>query len=96
MRTPEELKQHYLIERELADRLRRADRADRGALYGSLYDELFRRVPRHPQLTLKQDAETRAKAVAVRLLLLRRFLRPDTLFLEIGAGDGSLSSEVAK
>ena len=96
MRTPEELKEHYLIERELADRLRRADRTERAALYGVLYDELFRRVPRHPQLTRKQDAEARAKAVAVRLPLVGRFLRPETVFLEIGAGDASLCRAVAK
>lgn len=96
MRTPEELKEHYLIERELADRLRRANRADRGALYGVLYDELFRRLPRHPQLMRKQNAEARAKAIAVRSLFVERFLRPDTVFLEIGAGDASFSREVAK
>lgn len=95
-RTPEELKEHYLIERELGDRLRRAERCDRAALYGALYDELFRRVPRHPQLARKQNAEVRAEAVAVRLLLVGRFLRPDTVFLEIGAGDASLSREVAR
>lgn len=96
MRTPEELKEQYLIERELADRLRRADPPKRAALYGILYDELFRRVPGHPQLTRKLDATARAQAVAVRLLLVGRFLRPDTVFLEIGAGDASLSREVAK
>lgn len=96
MRSLEELKEQYLIERELADRLRSAARADRATLYGSLYDELFRRVPGHPQLTRKQDAEARARAVAVRLLFLGPFLRPDTRFLEIGAGDASLSREVAK
>lgn len=96
MRTPEELKEHYLVERELADRLRRADRADRAGLYGILYDELFRRLPRHPQLVRKQNAEARAKAVALRLLFVGRFLRPDTVFIEIGAGDASLSREVAK
>lgn len=95
MRTPEELKEHYLIERELADRLRHSNRADRAALYGALYDELFRRLPRHPQLLRKENAEARKKAVAVRLLLVGRFLRPDTVFLEIGAGDASLSREVA-
>ena len=44
------LREHYLIERELADRLRSAPRSERGALYSELYDELFRRVPYHPML----------------------------------------------
>ena len=95
-RTPEEIRQHYVVEKELADRLRRADRKDRLELYGKAYDELFRRVPRHPQLTRKVDQRERTAAVAERLALLKRFLHPDSVFLEIGAGDCSLSRSVAE
>ena len=37
-----------------------------------------------------------APAVSDRLALLRRFIDPQTVFLEIGAGDGSLTLEVAR
>lgn len=96
MRTPEEIKHHYEIEIELADRLRHAERANRAQLYGRLYDELFQRVPRHPQLLRNNDAAAQNAAVAERFALLTRFVRPDTVFLEIGAGDCSLSRHVAK
>lgn len=95
-RTPEELKRHYQIEKDLADRLRHADRESRASLYGRVYDELFRRVPEHPQLQRKQDEGERAAAVDERLALLARFLKSDTVFLEIGAGDCSLSRAVSK
>ncbi len=54
MRTFEQIKAHYQIERELADQLRKASVMDRRELYSSLYDELFRRVPE--LVTLDQDS----------------------------------------
>jgi SAM-dependent methyltransferase len=96
LRTDADIESHYRVEVELAGRLRAAPRAERLGLYGAVYDELFRRVPTHPQLTRKvSDAERRA-GVADRIVLLRRFIEPDTVFLEIGAGDGSLTVEVAQ
>lgn len=95
MRTLEELRQHYEAERDLADRLRNAPQAERARLYGIVYDELFQRVPHHPQLTRISDAAAQEAAVTERMALLRRFLRPDTVFLEIGSGDCSLTRRVA-
>jgi SAM-dependent methyltransferase len=95
-RSTADVEQQYRVEVELAERLRSAPRAQRLGLYGAVYDELFRRVPTHSQLTRKvSDAERRA-AIGLRMSSLRRFLRADTVFLEIGAGDCSLTMEVAK
>lgn len=95
-RSAADIEHHYRVEIELAERLRHAPPAERLGLYGEVYDELYRRVPNHPQLTRKvSDAERRA-GVADRVALLRRFIDPDTVFLEIGAGDGSLTLEVAR
>lgn len=96
MRSHKEIEQHYRIEKELANRLREAKREDRAQLYGRVYDELFQRVPTHPQLTRKHDNSARASAVAERIALLSQFFGPATVFLEIGAGDCSLAREVAK
>lgn len=96
MQTPAQIREHYEIEKALAERLRRSERADRAELYQSLYDELFRSVPHHPMLQRREDARARETAVAVRMALIGRFLRPDTVFLEVGAGDCSLAREVAK
>jgi SAM-dependent methyltransferase len=95
-RSTQDVEHQYRVEVELADRLRSAPRAERLGLYGAVYDELFRRVPTHSQLTRKvSDSEKRA-ANTLRMASLRRFLRPDTVFLEIGAGDCSMTMEVAK
>jgi len=95
-RSFERIREHYLIEKELANRLRRATKAERRHLYTIVYDELFRRVHDHPQLTRKASAESRAAEVGARLKLFRRYLRPDITYLEVGPGDCSLVVSVAQ
>jgi SAM-dependent methyltransferase len=95
-RSAADIEHHYRIEIELAERLRSAPPVERLGLYGEVYDELYRRVPNHPQLTRKVSEAERRAGVSSRLALLRRFIDPQTVFLEIGAGDGSLTLEVAR
>ena len=92
-RTPEQVRQHYEVEKELAARLRMSSATERRQLYGEVYDELFRRVPDHPQLARKGSSRVRER-VASAMAILRLFLRPDTTFLEIGAGDCAVSFEI--
>jgi SAM-dependent methyltransferase len=89
------LRRHYEIEKELADRLRAATPHERPALYRSVYDELFRRVPDHPQNVWKEGPEEQAARTAEQMGLLRPFLRPDGVYVEIGCGDGHLARTVA-
>src|ERR1700760_4675749 len=96
VRTAERIRVHYEVERELADRLRNSSRADRRDLYSLVYDELFERVPDHPQLTRKISAEDTRVELELQMRFLRHFLRPGITFLEIGAGDCSLSVEIAR
>jgi SAM-dependent methyltransferase len=95
-RPPALVREHYEVERELADRLRHATREERRWLYGSVYDELYRRVPHHPQLTRKSSPELTRAGLGPQLRILRPYIRPDTIVLEIGPGDCSLSMELAK
>src|SRR3972149_6384290 len=95
-RTPDQIREHYEIEKQLAHRLRNSTSEERRTLYTSLYDELFRSVPHHPQLTAKSSPEESAGKVAYELKHLQPFLKSDTIFLEIGPGDCALSFAVAK
>jgi SAM-dependent methyltransferase len=90
------LRQHYEVEKELADRLRHATREQRRSLYGLVYDELYQRVPQHPQLTRKASPELSRAGLVPQLRLLRRYLRPETVVLEIGPGDCALSFALAE
>jgi SAM-dependent methyltransferase len=94
-RSPALLRQHYEVERELADRLRNATREQRRGLYGPVYDELYQRVPHHPQLVRKTSPERTQQALGPQLRILKPYLRPETRFLEIGPGDCALSVAIA-
>lgn len=93
-RTLEQLEEHYQIEKELANKLRKASREERDILYASLYDELFQRVPSHQQLT--SESSSHAKTVAHRLKFLHRFLHKNSVFLEVGAGDCAVAFAIAR
>lgn len=71
-RTPEQIREHYEIEKLLADRLRHACREERRCLYASLYNELYRRVPLHPQLIRKASPQETERAISVKLKFLKR------------------------
>src|SRR2546422_11353869 len=94
-RTFEQIQEHYVIERELAGRLRRASKEKRRRLYTEAYNELFRKVPHHPQLTSKADAACRPETLYA-LRLLRQFLKPDSVYLEIGPGDCEFAIRMAQ
>jgi SAM-dependent methyltransferase len=95
-RSYERLKHHYEVEKELAGRLRGAPGDKRRHMLTGLYEELFQRVPDHPRLTRKHRPEESRQYVLTQMQFLRRFLRPQLSFLEIGPGDCALSFHVAR
>ena len=95
-RTPAQLKQHYEVEKELAEKLKRSSRTERRILYTAVYDEMLKRVPHHPLLTRKTSAEDTRKAVDAQLKFLDRFVKKESIFAEIGPGDCALTFEMCK
>ncbi|HEX5431352.1 MAG TPA: class I SAM-dependent methyltransferase [Bryobacteraceae bacterium] len=93
-RSPERLRFHYEVEKELALRIRNAGKQERLGLYRTVYDELFLRVLDHPQVTAPKRASHKFK-VTSQIQLVRPFLNSETSFLEIGGGDCALSFAVA-
>lgn len=65
-------------------------------MYTTLYDELFKQVPHHPQLILKRDATLRIIEISKQIKLLKHFLTRESTFLEVGSGDSQLAIEIAK
>lgn len=94
-RTDEQLRQHYEVEKELANRLRNATREERQRLYNEVYDERLQRIPHHPLAAKAADPVARQAAVMPQLQLLRPFLKADQIFMEIGPGDCALAMAVA-
>jgi len=96
-RSRERLRQHYEVEKALADRLRRTkSREERAKLYESMYDTLFAAVPDHPRLTAVRDRALIDRVNRSRLAIVGPYLRPGTRALDIGAGDCTFSFELAR
>ena len=89
--TPDRIRHHYEVERELAAKLRASNSAERTQLFKTLYNELFERVPDHPRLVRCETPEDSRRKVEGQLRLLRPFLTPECTLLEIAPGDCRLA-----
>src|ERR1051326_924375 len=85
-RTIEQLKEHYEIEKALAQRLRASSPEERKELYASIYDEFNQRIPYYAEVSQKQKKQATIMIGTPQGNFLRRFLRKETVFLEIGPG----------
>jgi SAM-dependent methyltransferase len=94
-RSKEQILEHYLVEKELAQRLKCASREERRGLYTEVYDELLKRVRHHPLLHASRTPEEIARAVDGELARLAPYISSNTVFMEIGAGGCNLSLALA-
>ena len=95
----DELRRFYEIEKELALRLLESPKPERKEMYGVVYDELFSRVPYHPMLVRKREAQHESVGTPKperRNSLIHRLISDQDTFLEIGAGDCALSFDIAR
>ena len=93
-RTDEQILHHYLVEKEIADRLKNADRDERRRIYAGMYDEFFARVPDHPRLLSVRDPASLAAHNQKKLALVERFVGPETDFVEFAPGDCTFAYRV--
>jgi SAM-dependent methyltransferase len=97
-RTPDRIRHHYEVEKELAARLRASTREARATLFKTLYTELFERVPDHPRLTRPFSAADQAHHLEAQLRLLRPHFPatgPKPVLIEFAPGDGRLAAAAA-
>jgi SAM-dependent methyltransferase len=93
--TPDQIREHYEIEKVIADRLRASTAEERKHLYTWAYDELFKKVPHHPLLHGEEDDERRRK-IEKEIEALRPLVNEETIFIEIGPGDCAVSIKMAE
>ncbi len=94
-RTLDQLKNHYQVEKDLANRLKESNREERKALYEVMYDELFNKVPDHPRLTKRADPHLILVKNKNKMKMVRRLLSSDTIFAEFAPGDCAFCFYVA-
>ena len=87
----DQMKQIYDVETELASQLKHADPSKRKKMYSPVYEEYFRKLPFHPQITIKKNPELQRNRVSFQLRQILPFSNSKKTLMEIGAGDGSLS-----
>jgi len=83
---------HYILERELSDRLRGTPRENRSRVYSEVYEELFASLPDHPQHRSRFQV---LNHVGPQVSRLGNGLHRDSVFLEIGCGDAALAFAMA-
>lgn len=94
-RTAAQIREHYEIEKHIAERLRNSSSDERKNLYTWAYDELFQKIPHHPLLD-KDTATERQTRVSKEIQNIEPFVNQNTVYLEIGAGDCLVALEMAK
>ncbi len=88
MRTTQQIKNHYEVEKSLADKLRQSStREERKQLYEVMYDELFEKVPDHPRLVMRADTQRTLRKNKTKLRMVGRLLKRSTVFAEFAPGD---------
>lgn len=90
-----QIREHYEIEKAIADRLRNSTADERKDLYTWAYDELFLRVPSHPLLHGDSDSE-KLRRLKKEAGAVAPLVTDDSTFVEIGPGDCSLSLEMCR
>lgn len=95
-RSFEQVEHHYLVEKSIAERLKKASREERKLIYSTMYDELFREVPDHPRLTRRDSEQLTEAANRNKLSVVGRFLTKSDVFVEFAPGDCKFSMEAAK
>lgn len=90
-RTYEQVRNHFLVEREIARRLKEAGREERKRIYATMYDTLFQKVPDHPRLSAKEDAAAAQARNRQKFGLVERYVKPSHTFVEFAPGDGAFA-----
>lgn len=92
----EQIKNHYEVEKSIAERLKNSAREERKAIFANMYDELFAKVTDHPRLKEKENNEKIQASNIQKLKLVKKFLNDLTVFVEFGPGNCNFSFEVSK
>lgn len=88
----EQVRNHFEIEKSIAEKLKRANREERKKIFPVMYQELFTRVPDHPRFSKTKITDTNNQT----LRFLKEYLKDSTVYVEFGPGDCQLASTVCK
>ena len=95
-RTYDQVLNHYIVEKAIADKLKKAGREDRKIIYATMYDELFEKVPDHPRLMQRDKDRTHGLSHEKTFRIIKKFIDRESVFLEFAPGDCQFSYYMCK
>lgn len=95
-RSYQQVYNHYMVEKELANRIKSSNREERKHIYATMYDELFSKVPDHPRLTKRNSKIISNKSAEKKLNFLKSFVDKSKIFVEFAPGDCRFSYNISK
>ena len=94
-RSYDQIKNHYLLEKSIAEKIKSSTREERTKILSTMYDEIFSKVPDHPRLTKRQSDKVSARSIKKKLILVSKYLNSSVQFAEFGPGDCRFAFEIA-
>lgn len=94
--TDEEIYKIYKSEIKHSNRLRVEDKRVRQSLYQRVYDDYFSELPFHPTFHFRKKEKIKKNRLEYLMKKISPLLKGNENFIEIGAGDCSLSYELSK
>lgn len=88
MTEEEKIKKHYLLEKELADQIRRSDPHNRKQIVSNAYRTLYEEIPWH--ISRNKSESENAREAEFYLSFLRPLLHSNSDVLELGCGSGKM------
>lgn len=95
-RNYDQIRNHYLVEKSIAQRLKSANKEGRMDIYPTMYQELFEKVPDHPRLTRKNTEEMSKQANKSKYSVVKRMLKRSSVVVEFAPGDCKFSFEISR
>lgn len=95
-RTYEQVKNHYIVEKALAEKLKKSDREQRTEIFSTMYDELFSKVPDHPRLTVRSSQNLTDKSNKRKFSLFGKYLTPQSVVIEFAPGDCKFAKQASE
>ena len=71
-RSFEQVKNHYIVEKAIAEKLKQANREERKFIYATMYNDLFKQVPDHSRLTRRASEELTFAANKSKFTLIKK------------------------
>jgi hypothetical protein len=92
----EQVMNHYLVEKSIAEKLKKSNIEERKLIYATMYDELFNKVPDHPRLVQRHDDQLTFRSNTSKMVLVKRYFDKSAVFAEFAPGDCRFVMEVSR